>query len=112
MWLSKEIASGNKKQEVSHLGEVTKADSKNVSLQGEREYRNLPTVCPFGIVSVPKIGSKSVVIPIDDGFAFSGVISDSTNLEPGELMLYSAGGASIVLKNSGKVLINGNEVTT
>ena len=32
-------------------------------------------------------------------------------LEPGEVMLYSAGGASIVLKNNGKVLINGREAS-
>lgn len=110
MWLSREIAIGSKKQELCKLGDVTKANSKNAVIQAEREYRNIQSVYPFGFISVPTIGSKAVITPTDNGFVFSGVISEGANLEPGELMLYSAGGASIVLKNNGKVLINGKDI--
>ena len=34
----------------------------------------------------------------------------NAELEPGELMLYSSGGANIVLKNDGQVLINGTSI--
>ncbi len=38
-----------------------------------------------------------------------GVLGQEQSLSEGELMLYSKGGASIVLKNDGRVLINGRE---
>ena len=61
------------------------------------------------MVSIPPTGQKAVVLPLDDGEVGLGVISSNAELEEGELMLYSKGGASIILKNSGKVLINGKE---
>jgi len=39
-----------------------------------------------------------------------GVLADTEGLQEGEVKLSSAGGASIVLKNDGRVLINGREV--
>ena len=50
-----------------------------------------------------------MVLPLDDGEIGLGVIADRTELEEGEVMLYSKGGASVILKNNGKVLINGEE---
>ena len=38
------------------------------------------------------------------------MIANNPELEEGELMLYSKGGASIVLKNDGRVLVNGKEL--
>ena len=46
---------------------------------------------------------------LDDGEIGLGVIADRTELEEGEVMMYSKGGASVILKNNGKVLINGEE---
>ncbi len=50
------------------------------------------------------------MLPLRDGETALGVLHGSGGLEPGEVMLYSKGGASIVLKNNGSVLINGREV--
>ena len=51
------------------------------------------------------------MLPLDDGEVGLGVIANSSQLQEGELMLYSKGGASIVLKNDGRVLVNGQELT-
>ena len=71
--------------------------------------KNLKSCFPYGIVSVAPTGQRAVVLPLDDGEIGLGVIADRTELEEGEVMLYSKGGASVILKNNGKVLINGEE---
>ena len=47
------------------------------------------------------------MLPLVSEQACLGVVAQDKNLEEGELMLYSKGGASIVLKNDGSVVING-----
>lgn len=112
MWLSEKVISGNDEKKIPEVGKITESSGqKGICVQGKREYRNIPSVLPFGIVSVPLLGEKALITPTEFGNVNSGVISSSNNLSPGEVMLYSAGGASIVLKNDGKVLINGREIS-
>ena len=42
-----------------------------------------------------------------EGMVCAGAVVEETALEPGELLLFSQGGARIYLKNSGEVVING-----
>ena len=58
---------------------------------------------------MPPAGESAVVLPLSDGEVELGVLSRAVGLDEGELMLYSKGGASIVLKNDGRVIINGQE---
>ncbi len=109
MRLSNEIVSGNEKNSKPFFAKVTSASASNVNVQADRECRNLKMQFPFGIVSTPTVGSKVVIIPTENECVLSGTVNLQENLEPGELMLYSSGGASIILKNNGKVLINGKE---
>lgn len=111
MWVSKEIVSGENEKNNMFFGKVTDASSTGLNVQADIENRNTKIVSPYGIVSVPEVGSKVVMTKVEDEFLMSGSLQDNASLEPGELMLYSAGGASIVLKNDGKVLINGVEYT-
>ncbi|MBR1779258.1 MAG: hypothetical protein IJ758_01990 [Clostridia bacterium] len=109
MWVSKEIVSAESGKNRTFFGKVTDADGANLTVQTEIENRNPKIICPHGVVSIPEVGAKVVVTNVEDEFVISGAVQENTSLEPGELMLYSAGGASIILKNDGKVLINGNE---
>ena len=63
-----------------------------------------PTVTvPYGMaVSVPQ-GTEAVMT----GGVCLGVVNDAGTLLPGEVRLFSAGGAEIVLKLDGTVVING-----
>lgn len=110
MWLSKEILSNTKEKKDTIIGEVTSIDGSKVYVQADQEYRSIPMLVPFGIAYNPPAGEKAAVISAGDSFACLGTISHDKNLNPGEIMLYSSGGASIVLKNDGRVLINGTAI--
>lgn len=88
------------------------ADSKNgrINTKGGVPFVNVSSVAPYGVAfAVPK-GESTVVLPVGNTAVYLGVLQKENNLEAGEVMLYSAGGASVVLKNDGRVLINGREV--
>jgi phage gp45-like len=80
------------------------------SVTASGEYRSLRACMPYGIASIPPKNECAVVLPLEDGEVSLGVLADTDGLQEGELMLSSAGGASIVLKNDGRVLINGREI--
>lgn len=107
MWISKEICESKKNSDKADIGDVNGIIGDNVIIQGKQEYRGIPLSLPFGIVAVPKEGTKAIVMPTENGFVCSGTIPQDIDLNPGEVMLYSSGGASIVLNNKGQVLING-----
>jgi len=111
MWVSKEINSFGKKSLFSSVGKINQVTGSNVCVEDDSEYRDIPIVCPYGIVSTPVIGSEAIFATLSSGFFYLGCkIKNNENLRPGEVGIYSYGGASIVLKNDGRVLINGNEI--
>ncbi|MEE0264091.1 MAG: hypothetical protein UD936_00540 [Acutalibacteraceae bacterium] len=81
-----------------------------VSVNGGMPYVNIPVISPYGIASVIPKGTRVVAVPVGDTAVCIGAQQQADGLKEGELMLFSSGGASIVLKNDGKVLINGKEV--
>ena len=111
MWISRQINEVNRTYKEAAFANVTGISDNNITVNSQQEYRQIPMISPFGISSIPSIGSKAVIVPVDGSFAYIGSLSSSTTLNPGELMLYSSGGASIVLKNNGQVLINGNSIS-
>lgn len=110
MWLSKKISDTCKMIKNTKIGKVTSTHGNYVTVQTNQEHLQIKNVSPFGIISVPPIGSKAVVTQSEHGFIYTGIINNETELEPGELMLYSSGGANIVLKNNGQVFINGTAI--
>ncbi len=107
MWLTS-FLSQTKGQSQTSRGSVVASAGGIVDVDTALRHRNLPVVAPYGIVYVPPVGEDAVVMSTLSGEACVGVVAPTArNLSPGELMLCSAGGASIVLKNDGTVLING-----
>ena len=74
------------------------------------EHKDLSLCAPYGFFSLPPGGESAVVLPLEDGEVCLGVVGSADGLEEGELMLRSKGGASLVLKNDGRVLVNGREL--
>lgn len=112
MWISEYIAGRSFSKERAEKGEIRAAANGSVSVSATADYHGIPTVSPGGIAYIPTAGEKTVVLSGDNGAVCMGVISQPPEqLLPGEIMLYSAGGASIVLKNDGSVLINGRVVS-
>ncbi len=95
---------------IAEFAKIASLQNSEVSTNGGVPYVNIPVISPYGVVAVPPKGTKTVVLPTGDTAVCMGTPQQVENLKEGELMLFSSGGASIVLKNDGRVLINGKEV--
>ena len=102
MWISQQMTAQNRKT-TAQVAEVTGA----AVMQGENEYRAVPFLGPWGIAYLPPNTAKTVVVGTASGNVCIGAMTQEKEIAPGELMLFSSGGASIYLKNSGEVVING-----
>ena len=111
MWLMNYITKNSISSPNAVKGNVKNSNKDSLAVVSSGEHKRLKACMPYGIASVPPVGEHAVVLPLDDGEVNLGVIAQSKSLEEGEVMLYSKGGASIVLKNNGKVIINGREIT-
>ena len=110
MWLTSFLNKGKAVSGASK-GSVTLADERKLEIDSATQHRDVSVVAPYGIAYVPPLGKGAVVVPFDGGEACVGVVTSyPEKLKRGELMLYSSGGASIVLKNDGCVYINGKKV--
>ena len=83
-------------------GEVAVGDRMQVV--GESEYRSPESLFPYGFNSLAAGGSRAVMM--DGMYAGVSALPD-VNLKEGEVRLFSGGGAEILLKNTGEVVING-----
>lgn len=90
---------------------VTDGKNSQINAKGGIPFVGAKIAVPYGIVSLPVQGENAVILDVAGQPVCLGVIQGSNTLEMGEIMLFSKGGASIVLKNNGKVLINGKEFT-
>ena len=67
-------------------------------------------VSPYGVIYSPPAKEDAVMINAQGKEVCLGVLMPAAKeLEPGEVMLCSKG-ASLVLKNDGRILINGKEL--
>lgn len=107
MWLMNYITKNSITSPNAVKGNVKNSGKDSIAVTSSGEHKKLKTCMPYGVASVPPVGQRAVVLPLDDGEVSVGVITSGFDLKEGEIMLYSKGGASIVLKNNGDVLING-----
>lgn len=111
MWISKNMALQTQRSYTSELGEVSESGNGCFSGYGQNGRGRYYMASPGGMVYYPQKGERAVIVSTDSGDICTGIIHEKDDgLEAGELKLYSSGGASIVLKNDGSVLINGKEV--
>ena len=106
MWISQNIVQKDPEIRAAQ-GSVTGCAKAGITVQGAKEHREMGIYAPFGISYVPPEGEPVLLLPVSGGTACAGTLMRQQNLEPGELMLFSAGGAQLVLKNSGEILLNG-----
>lgn len=91
----------------SELGTVT-SPGKEINALGVGEYREVPLIAPFGIRWNPPSGANVQLVKnwhMGSNVVAVGTIVDE-EIEPGEVELYSMGGAKVQLKNDGSVIIN------
>lgn len=103
MWLSRHIIAAESTRPFAEVAETT----GNTSMQSANEYRGVPLAGPWGVAYAPPASARTVLVDAGSGMACVGALTEEKGIAPGELLLYSAGGAEIYLKNSGEVVING-----
>ena len=112
MWINEYVTGRPSAADTTTAGEIRSVNPGGVAVSATRDYGALPMIAPYGIAYVPVTGEQMMVMERPGGAVCLGVITaPPAELEAGELMLSSAGGARIVLKNDGRVLINGREVS-
>ena len=108
MWLSQKTTEGAGGHQ---LGNVTGHADNAVLVQSDTDYKSLRLAGPYGITSLPPENAVAVVLSTGTGDGRNdvciGTRVDTVQIQPGELLLRSAGGATIYLKNTGEVVING-----
>ena len=110
MWLTDAIAN-NSQNGAPFTAVVASGGGAAVQLGGETGAQ-AELFLPYGMESIPPKGERTAVIPSGSTLCAVGVRCGSRlSLEPGEVGLFSSGGASIVLKNDGRVLINGADIS-
>ena len=108
MWLIDYITKNSISSPQGETGEIKSVSDGKVQVKGSSDFQRLPIIAPYGVAYVPATGSQTAVMPVNSGEVCLGTVSDLKNdLQPGEIMLYSSGGATISLKNDGNVYING-----
>ncbi len=105
MWLSKAISKGaadNRAQK----GSVTIPGSSSIEAQASSNAKSLSAYAPYGYASSAPLGEEVIVLPSEDGEIAIGTRAKAADIETGEVSISSLGGAKIVLKNDGSVIIN------
>lgn len=113
MWLSKKLAESNTQAQASNteIGNLSIATNDLVAAISSCEKRGISFYAPYGIEFLPTEGQKVLLLSCGNQTACAGVeMKSSSKLNAGEIRLFSQGGASIVLKNDGSIVLN-NTVT-
>lgn len=101
MWLSKKLQGRT-------LGRATALEDRySAAPAGQEAVSAWRMSAPWGIVWNPPDLAGAFFLQGEAGRICVGAKMEEKNLEAGELLLFSAGGARIYLKNNGEVEING-----
>ncbi|MEG0778964.1 MAG: hypothetical protein RRY95_05180 [Oscillospiraceae bacterium] len=113
MWLSKQLTANRQEEQAGADLGVTTIGGGSVGALTRGELRELPVFSPGGILWQPQTGETVLVIRGGTGGeeqCIAGVEQKKAlaGLKPGELYLFSTGGASIYLRRDGRVEIDGD----
>lgn len=111
MWINEKLENQTRRRREAEGAVVSYDSGAAVDAKGSKLHSALPCAAPYGVYSVCPKGETALVLPLERGSAVLGVISGgSQGLEPGEIMLRSAGGATLKLKNDGTIEANGRVI--
>ena len=105
MWMSKRIVATSEK-EVAEKGKVTLSDNQ-LEAGATVTRRNIDSYAPYGYKSVPPVDEDVIMLESNDGAVVLGALSKDEDIESGEVKISSLGGACIILKNNGDIVLNG-----
>jgi len=111
MWIGKQLAAAARLRQEENAGAevgVTTIGGVSAAVLSRGEERNLPVFAPLGVAWAPRAGDAVLVLKggserSEACVAAAEVKNVPEDLQPGELYLHSAGGASIRLRNDGRI---------
>lgn len=115
MWLSKKLSvcqTAEQEGAATDMG-VTTIGGASASVMTRGEQRNLEVFAPGGLVWQPRAGDTVLVVKGGSGCQEACVVAAETaenapdGMRPGELFLYSSGGASLYLRSDGSITVKG-----
>ena len=115
MWLSKKLAINQRLEQegaAADMGVTTIAGSA-ASVMTRAEQRDLAVFAPGGVLWQPRVGDTVLVIRGGAGGQENCVVAAEPaatppeGMAPGELYLYSSGGASLYLRGDGSIAVTG-----
>lgn len=109
MWISEKITKYNTSK-VAEKGSVTISDSQ-FEASATISQRGIENYAPYGFKSKAPVGEQALIMPSSDGQAVVGFLNDSSDIKSGEIVIKSQGGATIVLKNDGTIMLNSMVIT-
>ena len=104
MWLSRNFKISE--QNAAEAGVVTLSENGVTEANSSSPSRNANCYAPYGYSSRIPVGEEVLVVNGASGAAVAGSKMSESGLEQGEILIKSQGGASILLKNDGSVVIN------
>ena len=105
MWLAIKITARRSR-------EIGAATEEETGLVGECEYRELSSCSPYGLWWQAPLGQEILTVNYGGACLGLGVVAPrQRQLLPGEVCLYSQGGALLWLRQDGSVEINGLRIT-
>lgn len=93
------------------VAQVSFSSDRGFGAVSSSESRGIPIFAPRGVAYRPCEGDRMIIMNIDGSQACIGSLCVTDGLDSGEISISSAGGAKILLKNSGEVVINGLTIT-
>ena len=113
MWIAKKGTGRNVQQKESGWVRAESAKHGEQYVVGSCEYRRLQRCAPYGIYTKPPKGTPVLVLGPQGGEVCLGAVSDPSAeeelLQEGEILIRSAGGASIRLCKDGRLLLTFSE---
>ena len=97
MWIAENLSKNSINKPTAESGNVVMSEIGNNAIIASGEHIGLDFVTPYGIVSIPPVKEKAVVLPLADKEVCVGVISEVSSVQPGEILLKSKGGAEVYL---------------
>lgn len=104
MWISKNISQASAEQ-IAEQGRVVSSGS-SVDAGATVSARDVDIYAPYGYRCSIPIGADVLLLPSSRGQVVVGSAMISENLDMGEIEIASQGGARIVLKNDGSIILN------
>ena len=93
------------------IGQVSHSSTAGFGVVGASHIGTALTFAPRGIAYLPAVGDNVLLLPVEGRDTCVGVLASTAGLRPGELRLFSSGGASILLASNGEIHLNGAVIT-